>query len=44
GAFYQAKLATARFYMERILPQAGALLFIIKAGKAPLMAMKEAAF
>jgi hypothetical protein len=42
--FYTAKLATARFYMERILPQAGALLFTIKAGKAPLMDMAEAAF
>ena len=42
--FYAAKLVTARFYIERILPQAGALLFTIKAGKAPLMDMPEAAF
>ena len=42
--FYQAKLATARFYVERVLPQAGGLLFAIKAGKAPLMEMPEAAF
>ena len=35
---------TARFYMERILPQAGALLVAIKAGKAPMMALDEAAF
>ncbi|MCB5945062.1 acyl-CoA dehydrogenase C-terminal domain-containing protein [Acidocella sp. KAb 2-4] len=42
--FYTAKLNTARFYVERILPQAGALLFTIKAGKAPLMDMAEAAF
>jgi alkylation response protein AidB-like acyl-CoA dehydrogenase len=44
AAFYQAKLATARFYVERILPQAGALLFSIKAGKGAMMAMEEAAF
>ncbi|MGP8027113.1 MAG: acyl-CoA dehydrogenase C-terminal domain-containing protein [Acidocella sp.] len=44
AAFYQAKLTTARFYMERILPQAGALLFTIKAGKASLMELADAAF
>jgi alkylation response protein AidB-like acyl-CoA dehydrogenase len=44
AAFYQAKLTTARFYMERILPQAGSLLFTIKAGKASLMELPEAAF
>jgi alkylation response protein AidB-like acyl-CoA dehydrogenase len=42
--FYRAKLATARFFVERILPQAGALLFTIKAGKASLMEMTDAAF
>jgi alkylation response protein AidB-like acyl-CoA dehydrogenase len=42
--FYRAKLATARFFIERILPQTGALLYTIKAGKAPLMEMAEAAF
>ena len=42
--FYQAKIGTARFFMERILPQAGSLLFTIKAGKAPLMDMPAAAF
>ena len=30
AAFYKAKLTTARFYMERILPQAGGLLLAIK--------------
>ncbi len=44
AAFYQAKLTTARFYMERILPQAGSLLFTIKAGKASLMELADAAF
>jgi len=42
--FYAAKIGTARFFMERILPQAGSLLFTIKAGKASLMDMQEAAF
>jgi hypothetical protein len=42
--FYKAKLTTARFYMERILPQAGGLLVAIKAGKGAMMEMDEAAF
>ncbi|MGE4481767.1 acyl-CoA dehydrogenase C-terminal domain-containing protein [Acidocella sp.] len=42
--FYKAKLATARFFAERILPQAGALLFTIKSGKASLMALEDDAF
>ena len=44
AAFYKAKLTTARFYMERILPQAGGLLIAIKAGKGAMMEMDEAAF
>jgi hypothetical protein len=42
--FYQTKLQTARFFMERILPQAGSLLFTIKAGKASLMETADTAF
>ena len=42
--FYKAKLATARFFAERILPQAGALLFAVKSGKASLMALEDEAF
>jgi alkylation response protein AidB-like acyl-CoA dehydrogenase len=42
--FYKAKLTTARFYMERILPQVGSLLVAIKSGKAVMMEMDEAAF
>jgi alkylation response protein AidB-like acyl-CoA dehydrogenase len=42
--FYQAKIVTARFFMERILPQAGSLLFTIKSGKGAMMDMPEAAF
>ncbi len=44
AGFYQSKLTTARFYMERILPQVGGLLASIKAGKGAMMAMDEAAF
>jgi alkylation response protein AidB-like acyl-CoA dehydrogenase len=42
--FYKAKLTTARFYMERVLPQVAGLLTAIKAGKAAMMEMDEAAF
>ncbi len=43
-AFYKAKLATAAFFFERILPQAGACFLAIKAGKHSTMALEEAAF
>ncbi len=44
AAFYRNKLTTARFYMERVLPQAGALYGAIKSGKAAMMELEEAAF
>ena len=44
AAFYRAKRATATFYIQRILPQAGALLHAIEAGKASITALEEAAF
>ncbi|HLZ99347.1 MAG TPA: acyl-CoA dehydrogenase C-terminal domain-containing protein [Steroidobacteraceae bacterium] len=44
AAFYQAKRMTAAFYVDRILPQVGALWFTIKSGKASMMALEEAAF
>jgi alkylation response protein AidB-like acyl-CoA dehydrogenase len=44
AAFYQAKRSTAAFYVDRILPQVGALLYAIKSGKASMMALEEAAF
>jgi hypothetical protein len=44
AAFYQAKRTTAAFYVDRILPQVGALWFTIKSGKASMMALEEAAF
>ncbi len=43
-AFYEAKLATARFYMERILPQVAGLLAAVKSGKDAMMALDEAMF
>jgi hypothetical protein len=44
AAFYKAKRATASYYVDRILPQVGALLYTIKSGKASMMALDEAAF
>ncbi|MBY0330905.1 MAG: acyl-CoA dehydrogenase C-terminal domain-containing protein [Acetobacteraceae bacterium] len=44
AAFYRAKLTTARFFMQRILPQTGALSAQIMAGGAVLREMEEAAF
>jgi len=39
--FHQAKLATARFYMARILPQTSSLFATINAGAKPIMAVEE---
>ncbi|MEE8609094.1 MAG: acyl-CoA dehydrogenase C-terminal domain-containing protein [Nitrospiraceae bacterium] len=39
--FYQAKLATARFYMRRLLPQTSALFTAITAGAASIMDVRE---
>ena len=44
AGFYKAKLTTARFFMERVLPRVGGLLVAIKAGKGAMMEMDEAAF
>ncbi|MEO1967950.1 MAG: acyl-CoA dehydrogenase C-terminal domain-containing protein [Sphingomonadaceae bacterium] len=43
-AFYQTKLATARYYVERFLPDAGALRRKIEAGSEAVMALSEDAF
>ncbi|WIM13044.1 acyl-CoA dehydrogenase C-terminal domain-containing protein [Enhydrobacter sp.] len=43
-AFYEAKLATARFYMARVLPQTTSLNHQIKAGAATVMALPAEAF
>ncbi len=42
--FYKAKIATAGFFFDRILPQATAMFLAIKSGKRSLMALDEAAF
>ena len=44
AAFYKAKLAIARFYFDRILPQATASFLAIKSGKASMMALEVDAF
>jgi alkylation response protein AidB-like acyl-CoA dehydrogenase len=44
AGFYKAKLTTAQFFNDRVLPQTGALWGAIKAGKASMMALEEAAF
>ncbi|WP_145139675.1 acyl-CoA dehydrogenase C-terminal domain-containing protein [Roseomonas gilardii] len=42
--FYAAKLATARFFMQRLLPETGALASAILAGGDSMMAFDDAAF
>jgi alkylation response protein AidB-like acyl-CoA dehydrogenase len=44
AAFYEAKLATARFFMSRVLPETSSLLTVISAGAKPLMALEAEAF
>ncbi len=42
--FYDAKIASATFYMTKILPETGSLMAGIMAGAGPVMGMKEEAF
>jgi 3-(methylsulfanyl)propanoyl-CoA dehydrogenase len=44
GPFYDAKLRTARFYMQRLLPRSGALFASLMAGSETMMAFPDAAF
>lgn len=44
AAFYKGKLATAQFFMERLLPQTASLYLAIKSGKGAMMALDEAGF
>ncbi len=44
SGFYKAKLATARFYMQRLLPQTGALFAAIMSGSRTIMELDEEAF
>jgi hypothetical protein len=43
-AFYDAKLKTATYFFERLLPQATACFLSIKAGKGSMMALAEDQF
>lgn len=42
--FYEAKVATARFFMTKVLPENSALFAQIMAGAKPLMAFEDDAF
>ena len=42
--FYKAKIATASFFFDRILPQATAMFLAIKSGKRSMMALEAEAF
>ncbi|PTB18721.1 acyl-CoA dehydrogenase [Trinickia symbiotica] len=42
--FYKSKLATARFYFARLLPETAATIRIARAGAKPLMEIDEALF
>lgn len=43
-AFYNAKIETARFYMQKLLPRTSALFAQIMAGKETLMSLDDDAF
>ncbi|GAA6154357.1 acyl-CoA dehydrogenase C-terminal domain-containing protein [Pseudoteredinibacter isoporae] len=43
-AFYKAKISTARFYFERILPRTSSLAITVKAGLGNLMELDEEHF
>ena len=42
--FYEAKLATARFFFARLAPRGGAHFASLMAGSKPLMEFPDAAF
>ena len=44
ASFYEAKIATARFFMAKILPENSALFAKIMAGSESLMSFEDAAF
>ena len=44
SGFYQAKIATAQFFMERILPQTGSLFSAIMVGGRTMMEFPDDAF
>jgi alkylation response protein AidB-like acyl-CoA dehydrogenase len=42
--FYQAKIGTAKFFMQRLLPQTASLLTVIQSGSETMMDFADAAF
>jgi alkylation response protein AidB-like acyl-CoA dehydrogenase len=44
ASFYQGKLATARFFFDRVLPETAGLFAAVKSGKAAIMTMPEELF
>jgi alkylation response protein AidB-like acyl-CoA dehydrogenase len=44
ASFYEAKLATARFYIQRVLPRSGSLFGTVMAGSGPIMEFPDSAF
>jgi alkylation response protein AidB-like acyl-CoA dehydrogenase len=44
ASFYDAKLRTGTFFMDRLLPQTASLWLAIKAGKGSMMALPEDSF
>jgi hypothetical protein len=42
--FYRSKLATARFYFAKLLPETAATIRIARAGAKPMMEVDEALF
>jgi alkylation response protein AidB-like acyl-CoA dehydrogenase len=42
--FYKAKLATARFYFAKLLPETASLMRVARTGSKPLMDLEEALF
>jgi hypothetical protein len=42
--FYKAKLATARFYFAKLLPETASLIRSARAGAGPMMALDAALF
>jgi hypothetical protein len=44
GQFYRAKVRTAQFFMDRLLPQTGALLAAIQSGSKIMMEFEDTAF
>ena len=44
NAFYAAKIVTARFFMERVLPQTGSLFAAIMSGSSTMMELPDETF